>query len=104
MRSVLTPCPPCPPLPPGEGERNSRCSSPSPERSGGQGVRTSRRHSHAKRRVHLADLRGLGARIEPFPAPHLERAERRREESVRPVDLARDEIIGASPIAGRRAP
>src|ERR671924_1743516 len=44
------------------------------------------RYTDAERRVHLAHLRGLGAGIEPLPAPHLERAERRREETIRPVD------------------
>src|SRR2546425_12406794 len=60
--------------------------------------------SDTEGRVDLTHLRGLGARIEPLPAPHLERAERRREEAVRPVHFARDEIVGAGPVAGRRAP
>src|SRR5207249_8287356 len=49
-----------------------------------------------------AHLRRLGARIEPLPAPHLEWAERRRQESVRPVDLARHEIVRSRPVARRR--
>src|SRR5437879_12131049 len=53
--------------------------------------------------MHLAHLRGLGAWIEPLPAPYLQRAERRREESVRPIDFASDEIVRTSPIAWRRA-
>src|SRR5438552_7327242 len=53
--------------------------------------------SDTEGRVDLTHLRGLGARIEPLPAPHLERAERRREEAVRPVHFARDEIVGAGP-------
>src|SRR6266566_4562352 len=60
--------------------------------------------SDTEGRVDLAHLRRLGARIEPLPAPHFERAERRREEAVRPVHFARDEIVGAGPVAGRRAP
>src|SRR5689334_22518524 len=58
----------------------------------------------SKWRVHLAYLRGFRARVEPFPAPHFERAERRREEAVRPIHFAGDEIVGARPVARRRAP
>src|SRR3989442_2253733 len=59
--------------------------------------------SDTEGRVDLAHLRGLGPWIKPFPAPHLERTERRREESVGPVDFARDEIVGPRPVAGSRA-
>src|SRR2546422_6279253 len=50
--------------------------------------------------MHGARLGGLGTGIEPFPVPHVLRAERRGEVAVRPVHLAREERIGPRPVRG----